>query len=90
MDELHPTPTRLALLTDIAAERVWEDWSTDKPGPAVLHEYPGRKTRVTGKVQVMKLAGWVETHPDDDDLHSRRITLTDKGRAVLAAAEREG
>jgi len=88
---LSPTPTRLALLAQIRAGRVWEDWSTDEPGTVVLMEYPGRETRVTGQVRVMRLAGWVQTEPDDDDLHSRRISLTDAGRVVLRVGTgREG
>lgn len=83
MAELHPTPARLALLGEIDAGKVWEDWSSDEPGAVVLMEYPGRETRVTGRVRVMKLAGWVRTDPGDDDLHSRRISLTDTGREVL-------
>lgn len=84
--DLYPTKTRVFLLADIRDGKVTEEWydDDDEPGTVWLYEYPGRRTRVTGKVAEMKLAGWVETDPADDDLHVRGIRLKPAGEAVLA------
>jgi hypothetical protein len=84
MPNLKMTETRIALLRAIADEKVWEDWYTDEPGEIRYHEYAGRRTRVTGKVRVMKLDGLCETDPADGDLHIRRIRLTKAGAKTLA------
>jgi len=83
MAELHPTPTRLALLASIDRGAVFEDWYAEiEPGEIRVHEF-GRRDRATAKVREMKAAGWCITDPAGEDLHVRRIVLTDIGRAVL-------
>ncbi len=78
------TDTRAELLRAIDNDKVTEDWNNDQPGEIRNHEYAGRTTRVTGKVRVMKTVGLCETHPDDADMHIRRLRLTDAGRKALA------
>ena len=82
--DLYPTLTRLFLLRGIRDGKVTEEWFNDIPGTVWLDEYPGRRTRVTGKVDEMKRADWCETHPDDEDMHIRGIRLKPDGEAVLA------
>ncbi|MFF0822447.1 hypothetical protein ACFYUR_18960 [Micromonospora haikouensis] len=84
MPDLTITSTRAELLRAIDAGKVTEDWYNDQPGEILHREYAGRTTRVTGKVRVMKTAGLCETDPDDNDMHVRRIRLTDDGRKALA------
>lgn len=92
MDALYPTKTRLALLADIQAGKVSEDWYDDTPGAGPGDAWLGRwpqRTKVTAKVAEMKQAGWCETNPADANLHTRSIALTPAGEAVLSEHTQE-
>ncbi|GAA4439103.1 hypothetical protein [Phytohabitans houttuyneae] len=81
MSDLHPTPTRLALLADVRAGRVFRD--------TVGYSYIDGGTRVTARVAEMAAAGWAELH--DTGQHRSfqlpRWRLTDVGREVLEQHE---
>lgn len=73
--DLHPTPTRLALLREVA--KPMEVWKDDLTGESYIADGP----KVTARLAEMEAAGWVEV---DNSFWQ----LTDTGRAVLAARER--
>jgi hypothetical protein len=78
---------RAAVLRAAAKGAVVEDWydeDSDEPGDAWHRQYAGRDWKVTREVRWLKAGGWVETSPDDADLHNRRIVPTDAGRKWLA------
>ncbi|MEU0078486.1 hypothetical protein ABZY58_11370 [Micromonospora tulbaghiae] len=86
MPPLTITGDRAELLRAIAAGQVTEFWAddADQPSDITRQEYPGRRTRVTGKVKVMKTVGLCETDPADAELNTRRVKLTGAGEKALA------
>lgn len=78
---LHPTPTRIALLRDVARRYVYQH-------PCGSSHIAGGR-QVTARIAEMAAAGWVRIDPDTyiSDYEVRYWHLTDAGRAVLAAAE---
>lgn len=76
MADLHPTPSRLGLLADVADHIVTTDqdviWLDPSP--------PGgfTRTRVTARIRELETAGWVEDRGD-------RWVLTDRGQELLVA-----
>lgn len=83
------TGPRAELLRAIADGKVWEYWDDYEPGEVTLEEAPGRRSRVTRKVGVMKTIGLCETDPADIGLHSRSIKLTGAGEKALADYDAE-
>lgn len=83
---LHPTPTRLALLRDVADGLVMEDpateviWRDDRLG-GFYDPNTATCTRVTAKVRELENAGWVEL----GNLATYRLTET--GKRILAETE---
>jgi hypothetical protein len=75
LPELHPTPTRLALLADVDDKNV-----ADEDGIPMLDLGDGTTTRVADAIWEMNRAGWVWQPPD---ILGWRITNI--GRAVLKA-----
>lgn len=71
-DHLHPTPTRLALLADIDAGRVFRD--------AAGHDYISGGRKVSAQALEMRDAAWCAL-PDGP---GRPWTLTAYGRAIRA------
>jgi hypothetical protein len=71
--DLHPTKTRLALLGEVDAGRVFRD--------RIGNSYISGDRKVTAAIAEMAAAGWV-TIPEDVDLPY--WSLTDAGRAILA------
>jgi DNA-binding MarR family transcriptional regulator len=47
------------------------------------------RSNVTGLVDRMEQAGWVERVPDPEDRRVKRIQMTKPGREILAKAERK-
>jgi len=78
MPDLFPTPTRLALLRDVAAGLVCD---TDELAPHLDIGEDGT-TRVAEAIWAMERAGWV-VQPSDRLLWE----LTDAGRALLEEAD---
>lgn len=80
--DLHPTPTRIALLRDVQAGRVRDD--TDF-APHLHYDEDGaeKTTRVADAIWAMERAGWVHQVTLD---HVWR--LTPAGRTVLEEADR--
>lgn len=81
MTGLYPTPTRLALLADVAAGRVFQD--------IVYDDYIAGGRKVNARIAELKQEGWVEL--DIPPLVGRELPLwllTDAGRAVLAEADK--
>ncbi len=76
---LYPTPTRLALLQDIAVRDVIEGINGED-GIFVLNSLDEPR-RVTAQIEQMARAGWVEL--DDAHLYWQ---LTAEGRRVLGGA----
>jgi hypothetical protein len=74
--DLHPTPSRLALLRDVGNGDVWST------SGAAYNGASGRTRRVNEAIQAMRRAGWVEAVYGT-------WKLTEAGRAVLATANRE-
>lgn len=70
MSELHPTPSRLALLRDVEAGHVWST------AGAAYNGASGQTRRVNDTIRSMRYAGWVEEH-------CGVWCLTNKGREVL-------
>lgn len=85
--ELHPTPTRLALLRDIADPAVEVYRKRDLDSDAIK-SYCGFRV-VTAMIAEFERAGWVRLGPaDHPSIYARRPwELTDLGRQVLAAAD---
>jgi hypothetical protein len=80
---LHPTPTRLELLREVAAGQVVDHSIHLIP---YLDRGDGTATRVSAQIDEMYDAGWVAQAPDSMIWH-----VTDAGRALLAEhAERRG
>jgi hypothetical protein len=73
--DLHPTPSRLALLRDIEAGHVWSTLGVAYNGAS------SRTRRVNAAVQEMRQAGWAEAQYGE-------WRLTDRGRDVLAGGAR--
>lgn len=92
--DLHPTPTRLALLRDIADPDVQvyrcRRFSSDKLESAVKRPYELER-KVTAQTDEMERAGWIRLgHADHPSMYAPRAwELTDLGRQVLAAADKE-
>lgn len=88
MSDLHPTPTRLALLRDVAGGSVRREYNTE---PQTEHDYntwAGR--RVCARVAEAKAAGWVELDGTkfSTGVHGFLVSywrLTEAGRSVLDA-----
>lgn len=79
--DLHPTPTRLALLRAVDAADVIEGLTEDTDGDTwLLAQPPYEHRRVTSRVDEALLADWVRLGPDGVTWR-----LTDSGRAVLDA-----
>lgn len=92
MAELHPTPTRLNLLRDIADGLV-----VVYPGEAAFvvpslsefyDPFNDRRRKVTGRVNELVNAGWVELRVFSSDLSPDLWVLTEAGRKVLEEADR--
>lgn len=83
---LYPTKTRLALLQRVADGSVYEpSWE-----PGTFWSENGAPTTVSASIRDMHQAGWV-TYVDptrDIDLRLRQVTITDRGREVLAEGSR--
>ena len=75
--DLYPTPTRLALLADVAAGHVVGSLY----GHIINTAYGLRRT-VTLRIWDMHRAGWVRSNADDI------WQLTDVGRTILEGARR--
>lgn len=73
-DDLYPTPTRLALLADIAAGKV----ADDADGAPHLDLGEDGIARVAEAVWTLYRAGWCHQAPGSD-----RWELTQRGTAVL-------
>jgi hypothetical protein len=72
-DRPHPTPSRLALLDEVAAGNVFRD--------AIGHNYISAGRKVTAEMRDMEAAGWVALLPGDEP---RTWQLTPYGRAIAA------
>lgn len=83
MSDPYPTPTRLALLRDVAAGEV----CCYRNGESYLGT---GDRRVTARMAELRAAGWVElavlTHTRADDVTYQQWRLTDAGRAMLDGA----
>lgn len=79
MSDLHPTPTRLALLRAVAAGEVHEDTFR-----APYKSHHGRDN-VTARIDDLYRAGWI-SFGEPAARWRRAWQLTDAGRAVLEAA----
>ena len=73
---LYPTPTRLALLRDVGAQRI-----VRQPSGASTHEW----ATVTGRMADLERAGWVHLVDLSGD-GTLCWLLTDAGRRVLGDA----
>ncbi|MBM0274107.1 hypothetical protein [Micromonospora tarensis] len=71
---LHPTKTRIALLDEVRAGRVFRD--------AIGDSYISGDRKVNAAIREMQTAGWVELYVNKSGDYWR---LLDAGRAVLAA-----
>lgn len=76
MSDLHPTPTRLALLADVAAGHIVATATGDTTNRRT-------HTRCTSRIAEVWAAGWVEPAPRSGS-PGGPWRLTDTGRAVLA------
>lgn len=83
MSDLYPTPSRVALLQDIADGLVVEAdtaaWR-DEALAAFYDPFTATRTKVTARVREMVAAGWVE-----HDTATGMYWPTDAGRAVIEA-----
>lgn len=52
----------------------------------VAHVLAMDRTTLTAKLKPLERRGLVQIVPDENDRRSRRLSLTDKGREVLASA----
>lgn len=91
VSELYPTPTRLALLADVAAGEVWQN--SKGHSVVILRDdlcLGERKAKCTGAIADMERAGWLQLV--ELKYGSRQWHVTDAGRAVLNAhgGERDG
>jgi hypothetical protein len=94
MSDPPPTPTRLALLRDVAGSdvptRVW----LDVHGNSWTRWYGARDnvlaSKVTARANELREAGWIRINPDDDGQPEQDYELTDAGREVLAQHDKEG
>jgi hypothetical protein len=91
-DGLYPTPTRLALLRDVADPEtsVLEHWSwrTDKRYTEI--RYPdGDRRQANARIEELRAAGWVRLgSPSHPSMYaSRPWELTDAGRKLFAENE---
>jgi hypothetical protein len=75
-EPLYPTPTRLALLADVAAGKV----ADDADGTPYLDLGGDGRAKVADAIWLMYRAGWLWQRDG-----SPVWALTDKGRAVLEA-----
>lgn len=87
-DDLYPTPTRLALLRQVANGQVCTDFMASidtEGGDDVIVLFPDAPTawsdrrRVTARIREMEAAGWVR------ELTGGDWFLTDAGQALLDA-----
>lgn len=85
MSDLYPTPTRLALLRDVANGQVMTDITRNED---VILLFPNAPTEwqtrqgVTSRVRELERVGWVEEDYDDGHWEWQ---VTAAGRAVLDA-----
>jgi len=74
---LYPTPTRLALLADVAYGEITRDGDGDS--------WNARHYKMTSRIEELEQAGWVELASATSDMLPV-WRLTDAGTGVLAAA----
>lgn len=78
MSGLYPTPTRLALLRDVAAGNVLDGVTPETDGHTWLVVAPFVPLKVCARIQEMDAAGWVERGEPF-------WRITEAGTVVLAA-----
>jgi hypothetical protein len=82
--DLYPTPTRLALLREVATGEAWQK----STGHTVVEQINGRVRNVTVRIAEMQQAGWIVLTPMR--FGAKRWDLTDAGTAALATNTGKG
>jgi hypothetical protein len=84
--DLHPTPTRLALLQAVADGAVYGRTEATGTYSSFERRTVGSPARVTARIQELAAAGWTERGPlpaDESITANRPWVLTPLGRKIL-------
>jgi len=82
--DLYPTPTRLALLQDIADGLVYKDPYDTSP----RYEVASPHRNVTARVKELIGAGWAVQRSEPGDMWRKQIRLTASGEQILKGDRR--